>query len=58
VGLSTAAGFERLTPSVAALKLRILGEAARLAAAPRDELAGLVDPRALDFPSRPGRTGR
>lgn len=58
VGLSTAAGFERLSPSVAALKLRILGEAARLAGAPRDELARLVDPRALDLPPRPRRTSR
>lgn len=50
VGLAVARGLERLSPDDARAKLRLLGEAARLATAARDELARSLDPRALDAP--------
>lgn len=52
VGLAIAPGLERLTPERAAVKLRILGEAARLATASREELEAVVDPRATIGPRR------
>lgn len=48
VGLTTSPGLERLTPAAAMVKLRILGQAARLAGAPREELERYLDPRALE----------
>lgn len=52
VGLSLAPGVERRTPDAAAVKLRILGEAARLATAAPGEVAELVDPRSIVGPRR------
>jgi len=50
VGLAPAPGLERLSPDAARVRIRLLGEAARLATASRDELARSLDPRALDAP--------
>lgn len=52
VGLAPAAGLERLARERAREKIRVLGEAARLATASRDELARVLDWRALDAPWR------
>ncbi len=48
VGLATAGSLAALPWSVAAEKVRRLGDAARLAAAPRDEQLATIDPRAID----------
>ncbi len=48
VGLATAGSLAALSWSVAAEKVRRLGMAARLAAAPLNEQLGSVDPRAVD----------
>jgi hypothetical protein len=48
VGLAPGAGLELVAPDHARLKLRILGEGARLATASRAELREWLDPRALD----------
>ena len=48
VGLATAGSLTALPWSVAAEKVRRLGEAARLAAAPLDERLAAIDPRAVD----------
>jgi len=48
VGLATAGSLRALSWEVAATKVRRLGEAARLAAAPMDERLAAVDPRAID----------
>jgi hypothetical protein len=48
VGLATAGSLAALQWDVAATKVRRLGEAARLAAAPMDERLAAVDPRAID----------
>ncbi len=48
VGLATAGSLAALPWDVAATKVRRLGEAARLAAAPMDERLAGVDPRAID----------
>jgi hypothetical protein len=48
VGLATAGSLAALPWRVAAEKVRRLGHAARLAAAPRDERLGAIDPRAVD----------
>lgn len=48
VGLATAGSLAALPWSVAAEKVRRLGEAARLAAAPLDEQLASIDPRAVD----------
>ncbi len=48
VGLAPGAGLELVAPEHARLKLRILGEGARLATASRAELREWLDPRALD----------
>jgi hypothetical protein len=56
VGLGTAGSFAGLSWSVAAEKVRRLGEAARLAAAPREERLATVDPRSID--SRSAALGR
>jgi methionine synthase II (cobalamin-independent) len=68
VGIGSAASYANLTWDVAVRKMRILGEAARLAAMPAgEELARSLDPRALDArraalghdaPSRSGRSSR
>jgi hypothetical protein len=67
VGLATAGSLAALPWSVAAEKVRRLGEAARLAAAPLDEQLGLIDPRAVGKrsaalgryePPPPGSRGR
>jgi hypothetical protein len=69
VGLATAGSMAALSWDVAAEKVRRLGEAARLAAAPLDEQLASIDPRAIDKRSaalgrfeprrpRPGRRGR
>jgi hypothetical protein len=50
VGLAPAAGLERVSPDQARAAMGMLGRAARLAEAPRDELARELDPRALDAP--------
>ena len=50
VGLAPAPGLERLSTDEARARIRLLGEAARLVTAPRDELARSLDPRALDAP--------
>ncbi|MFZ5853572.1 MAG: hypothetical protein ACOYXS_03575 [Chloroflexota bacterium] len=52
VGLAPAPGLERLSPDAARLRIELLGRAARLATASRDELARNLDPRALDAPWR------
>lgn len=52
VGLTAAPGLDRLTPERLAVKLRLLGEAARLAVAPREEVDAIVDPRAIVGPAR------
>lgn len=48
VGLATAGSLAALPWDIAATKVRRLGEAARLAAAPMDERLATVDPRAID----------
>ena len=48
VGLATAGSLTALPWDIAATKVRRLGEAARLAAAPMDERLTAVDPRAID----------
>lgn len=48
VGLATAGSLAGLTWEEAATKIRRLGEAERLATAPRDERAAAIDPRAID----------
>jgi hypothetical protein len=48
VGLATAGSLADLSWEVAARKVRRLGEAARLAAAPREERLRAIDPRAID----------
>ena len=48
VGLATAGSMATLPWDVAAEKVRRLGEAARLAAAPLDEQLASIDPRAID----------
>lgn len=48
VGLATAGSLAALSWSVAAEKVRRLGEAARVAAAPHDEALASIDPRAVD----------
>lgn len=48
VGLATAGSLAALPWEAAATKVRRLGEAARLAAAPMDERLAAVDPRAID----------
>ena len=48
VGLATAGSLAALPWDTAATKVRRLGEAARLAAAPMDERLAAVDPRAID----------
>jgi hypothetical protein len=48
VGLATAGSLIALPWDVAATKVRRLGEAARLGAAPMDERLAAVDPRAID----------
>ena len=48
VGLATAGSLAALPWAVAAEKVRRLGEAARLAAAPLDEPLAAIDPRAVD----------
>lgn len=50
VGLAPAAGLERLSWEAAGAKVRVLGDAARLATAPREELEEALDWRALDRP--------
>jgi methionine synthase II (cobalamin-independent) len=49
VGLGSAGGLSRLSWSVAAKKLRSLGEAARIAGLPADQQVAALDPRALDI---------
>lgn len=51
VGLATAASFAHLPWAVAAAKVGRLGEATRLATAPREERAAALDPRAIDIRS-------
>ncbi len=48
VGLATAGSLAALPWDSAAAKVRRLGEAARLAAAPMDERLAAIDPRAID----------
>lgn len=48
VGLATSGSLAALPWSVAAEKVRRLGDAARLATAPRDEMRATIDPRAID----------
>ena len=48
VGLATAGSLAALSWPVAADKVRRLGDAARLAAAPHDEALAAIDPRAVD----------
>ena len=48
VGLATAGSLAGLSWPVAAEKVRRLGEAARVAAAPHDEALAAIDPRAVD----------
>lgn len=48
VGLATAATLAGLSWEAAAAKVRRLGEATRLATAPREERAAAIDPRAID----------
>jgi hypothetical protein len=48
VGLATAGSLDALPWAVAAEKVRRLGDAARLATAPRDEQLATIDPRAVD----------
>jgi hypothetical protein len=48
VGLATAGSMAALSWGVAAAKVRRLGEAARLAAAPMEERLTAVDPRSID----------
>jgi hypothetical protein len=48
VGLATAGSLADLPWEVAARKVRRLGEAARLAVAPREERLRAIDPRAID----------
>jgi len=70
VGLATASSLAGLTWEAATAKMRRLGEAARLADLPPDELRRSIDPRAVDIrsaalgrvdprvPSRPRRSPR
>ena len=67
VGLGTAGSLERLPWADAAEKVRRLGEACRLAVAPREERLAAIDPRAVDIrsaglgrysPGRPRRVRR
>jgi methionine synthase II (cobalamin-independent) len=51
VGLATAGSLAALTWEVAVAKMRRLGEAARLAALPPDQLRRSIDPRAVDIRS-------
>ncbi|MBI3747829.1 MAG: hypothetical protein HY262_03130 [Chloroflexi bacterium] len=51
VGLATAGSLARLSWEAAMTKLRRLGEAARLADLPPDELRRSIDPRAVDIRS-------
>jgi len=51
VGLATASSLAALTWEVAVAKMRRLGEAARLADLPPDELRRSIDPRAVDIRS-------
>jgi methionine synthase II (cobalamin-independent) len=55
VGLAPATGLERLSWEAAVAKIGVLGEAVRLATAPREELETALDPRALDRPWDRGR---
>jgi hypothetical protein len=48
VGLATAGSLAALPWPIAAEKVRRLGDAARLATAPRDERLASIDPRAID----------
>lgn len=48
VGLAPGSGLELVAPEQALLKMRILGQGARLATASRDELKEWLDPRAMD----------
>ena len=48
VGLATAGSLAALPWSLAAEKVRRLGDAVRLATAPREELLASIDPRAID----------
>jgi methionine synthase II (cobalamin-independent) len=50
VGLAPAGGLERVSPEKARAVIEVLGRAARLAEASRDELAAELDPRAFDAP--------
>lgn len=56
VGLGTAGSYAGLSWDVAAEKVRRLGEAARLATAPREERLAALDPRSID--SRSAALGR
>jgi hypothetical protein len=56
VGLATASSYTGLLWAVAAAKVRRLGEAARLATAPREERIAALDPRSID--SRSAAMGR
>jgi 5-methyltetrahydropteroyltriglutamate--homocysteine methyltransferase len=58
VGLAPAGGLERVSPEQARSAMEMLGRAARLAEASRDELAKELDPRAFDAPWNRGRAGR
>ena len=51
VGLSTTGDLGSLDREAARAKLRALGEGARIAGLPRDEMARSLDPRALDLRS-------
>jgi methionine synthase II (cobalamin-independent) len=51
VGLAPSGGLGHLTPAQARRKVEGLAEAAALAAAPREELARVLDPRAVQGPS-------
>lgn len=51
VGLATAGSYADLAWDVAATKVRRLGEAARLASAPREERLSALDPRSIDIRS-------
>jgi methionine synthase II (cobalamin-independent) len=49
IGLGTAGGLGGLSWSIAATKLRSLGEAARIAGLPAEQQVAVLDPRALDI---------
>lgn len=48
VGLATAGSYAHMPWDIAATKIRRLGDAARLATAPREEKLAALDPRAID----------